>query len=202
MRLWATINIRMRKKYPNPIREIGNGRNDHLTSSRDALEVMREVRLDPRRVRDLALLGLSDAHIAQTLGMKPSAFQDTVLGSRELQGSLEDGRSVADGLVVNALLKRALGYDRVGQKIMNLNGVPTRIDTVEHYPPDVGAALAWLRAKRGEIWREVSMNANLNVNVDEKVEIPQGMGAAEKRAALAAVELLLKLSPSEESIGR
>jgi len=64
------------------------------------------------------------------------------------------GKDAADDRVERALYNRAVGYSFESEKIFNYQGVVVRADVVEHVPPDQGAALNWLKNRRGDKWRD------------------------------------------------
>jgi len=145
--------------------------------------------------RDLALLGYTNKEIAGHLNVPVHVFERWAHDNERLKAALIDGRSSSDSLVVNALLKRAIGYDHPSEKIVVANGIPIRLDTTTHYPADTGAALAWLRAKVPQVWQEQTVNTNINVDATPKVfALPANMTREQKQKALEAVEMLLQLN--------
>ena len=66
---------------------------------------------------------------------------------------MKAGRDVADATVADRLYARAIGYSHDAVKIFNNKGEIVREEYVEHYPPDVQAAIFWLRNRRPE-WRD------------------------------------------------
>ena len=149
-------------------------------------------------VRDCALLGYSNGDIANYLQVSIHTFERWAHDNEDLKSALDEGRMKADGQVVNALLKRALGYEQPTERIINCNGIPTRMMTFTHYPADVTAALAWLQAKVPQVWQEQTVNTNINVDATPKAfALPPNMSHEQKRSALEAVELLLKLQDAQ-----
>jgi hypothetical protein len=64
------------------------------------------------------------------------------------------GKTEADNRVERALFGRAVGYDyEIEKQIMTRNGKET-LRWREHLPPDVAAALAYLRNRRPDRWRD------------------------------------------------
>lgn len=150
--------------------------------------------------RDLALLGYTNKEIAGHLNVPVHVFERWAHDCDRLRDALIDGRSSSDSLVVNALLKRAIGYDHPSEKIVVANGIPIRMDTVTHYPADTGAALAWLRAKVPQVWQEQTVNTNINVDATPKVfALPPNLSVEQRRKALEAVEMLLQLNDDNDN---
>ena len=153
------------------------------------------VRSDECRVRDMALLGMTDEEICERMGISTVEFEKWLLREPLMRKALDDGREVADGLVVNALLKRAVGYEENGYKIVMVGGIPTRIEVKKQVPADVGAALAWLRVKRPQVWGDAAVP--IAKKAGGKFRLPAGMSEEAKKEALAAVDLLMRLDGGE-----
>jgi len=96
----------------------------------------------------LALLGHTVEEMAGVLGISPSLLkkrlreQDAIAkiaGDESILTLLKKGRDIADGAVVEALYRRAVGF-RLGEG---------------YYPPDVTAAIFWLKNRQPGRWRDV-----------------------------------------------
>ncbi len=68
--------------------------------------------------------------------------------------ALKVGKDLLDDRVERSLYQRAVGYSFNSEKIFHHQGEITRAATVEHVPPDPGAAMSWLKNRRGETWRD------------------------------------------------
>lgn len=86
-------------------------------------------------------------------------------------------RKVVDYAVEDALLKRALGYvaeeHRETEKPNGSEAVTTRKDV----PPDVRAAMMWLKCRRGDKWNEKSAaddNSKVQELLDEMTKEAEG----------------------------
>jgi hypothetical protein len=113
----------------------------------------------------LALLGMTNEEIAEFFGVEISLFKQWLDGSVDMQRTLRNGRAVADGKVVAALHKRAIGMERVITK-RNFTRVKneetgeweevetSRQEIIEELPPDVGAAQFWLKNKAPKAFKE------------------------------------------------
>ena len=107
--------------------------------------------MDIGRVRQLALLGLSNKEIAAAFGVPAEEFEVRASLDPTVRAALENGRLFADGEAAEALHKRALGYDVIETK---LDKDGREVETTRHYPPDTAAATRWLAQKRPETWKE------------------------------------------------
>lgn len=68
--------------------------------------------------------------------------------------ALKVGKSALDDRVERSLYQRAVGYSFASEKVFQFRGAIVRADTTEHVPPDAGAALSWLKNRRGDKWRD------------------------------------------------
>lgn len=59
----------------------------------------------------------------------------------------------------NALYKRALGYDAEETKVEVENGKKKITRVTKHVPPDVTAAIFWLKNRKPGAWRDKPMPA-------------------------------------------
>ena len=99
--------------------------------------------------------GLTDEQIASNIGIRRETLYQWKAKYPNISNALKKGKEVVDIEVENALLKRALGYeyeekrteasDRYGAKI---------VTTTKHVPPDVTAALFWLKNRKPNSWRD------------------------------------------------
>ena len=92
-------------------------------------------------VRSMLLEGHGDAAVAEALGISISSLRRYRNDHPEFGELFTQCRSAADDRVEAALLKRATGYDVDEGK-------------VRHIPPDVRAAVFWLKNRRPESWKE------------------------------------------------
>ena len=124
----------------------------------------------------LALLGLTDAEMARVWDVSEqtvNAWKQDHFGFLE---SINKGKAAADAVVADRLFKRATGYSHPAVKIFNEDGVPLIVDYVEHYPPDTGAAIFWLKNRQRKTWRdkqevESTVTQTTDMTVSHKVEI-------------------------------
>lgn len=64
------------------------------------------------------------------------------------------GKEKADDRVERALFNRAVGYTFESEKVFQHQGEVIRAPIAEHVPPDPGAAMNWLKNRRGDRWRD------------------------------------------------
>jgi hypothetical protein len=68
------------------------------------------------------------------------------------------GKEKADERVARSLFNRAVGYSYESEKVFQFQGAIVRADTVEHVPPDPGAAMNWLKNRRPDEWRDKQLH--------------------------------------------
>lgn len=104
--------------------------------------------------------GLSDAQIAKNLRISVPTFYEYQKKHPEFSKALARGKAPVDIEVVNALLKKALGYDYEEEHTtvqVDKDGKVTRKErkvVKRHYPPDAVAIKFWLVNRKPKQWRE------------------------------------------------
>jgi hypothetical protein len=116
-----------------------------------ALPPMTDERLAMAKM--LGKLGATDLQVSQAFDVTPRTIYLWKLSHPEFKAALDEGKAMADEMVVESLFKRCTGYTFDTEKVMVVEGRIERVQTTEHVPPDAGAALKWLRLRRQE-WRE------------------------------------------------
>lgn len=111
--------------------------------------------------------GLTNEQIAENIGINPSTIYDWQNKYPEIANALKTGKEVVDRHVENALLKRALGYEYVEERVEeDYNGIRT-VKTVKHVTPDTTAQIFWLKNRKPKEWRDrknIDMESNVTVN--------------------------------------
>lgn len=101
----------------------------------------------------LALLGLTDAQMADVFGVSEQTLNAWKGKYPEFLESIKNGKAPADAEVAASLYRRAKGYSHPEDKIFcNANGEVTVQPTTKHYPPDTAAAFIWLKNRAG--WKD------------------------------------------------
>lgn len=107
-----------------------------------------------------ALLGASDARMAELLGVAESTFHLWKTQHPEFSESINAGKEEADAKVAASLYHRAIGYSHKEDDIRTValgNNMGSEIvitPTEKHYPPDTQAASLWLRNRQPKLWRD------------------------------------------------
>lgn len=117
-------------------------------------------------VKAAARMGNSEEEISKQLGVSYSTFREYKKKHPELQAALSEGADDANGAVVNALHRRALGYTvkvrkvfkikkpviEDGRKIAEEEVLETGEEDV-HVPADTKAIIFWLTNRIPELWK-------------------------------------------------
>lgn len=74
----------------------------------------------------------------------------------EFREAVEGGRAARDEQIVSALFHRARGYEHKAEKIFCQNGIVTKVEYTERYPPDAASAIFWLKNRQPDDWKDVS----------------------------------------------
>ena len=109
--------------------------------------------IHPLQVRWNARLGLTHRATARRMGIDPAQFSQWLEEYPEFAGAFEEGRRLADDRVVQALYQRAVGGAMEITEVV-VEGDKRRVKkTVRQVPPDVAAAMFWLKNRRSAQWR-------------------------------------------------
>lgn len=109
-----------------------------------------------RPIEAMGKLGLTNAEIADVLGVTKGTFQRWVTMSPRLRASLHRGRKIADTHVADSLYMQALGFSVPEEKIFydTKRGSVVRVEGEKYYPPNAVAAIFWLKNRYAEFWRD------------------------------------------------
>ena len=103
----------------------------------------------------LAEAGWTVPEMANFFEVGASTVHRWFLDHPEFREAATRGREQCDERVERSLYQRAVGYEFRSEKVaINAQGEVTRAATVEHVPPEPGAALNWLKNRRPAAWRD------------------------------------------------
>jgi len=110
----------------------------------------------PDRVRKLCLLGLIDQDIAEVFEINVVTHYAWKKRHAEYAKAIKEGKDQADSEVAKSMYKRATGFTVPEEKIFcSRDGEVIRVQTNHYYPPNVTAAIFWLKNRQKDIWRDV-----------------------------------------------
>lgn len=108
------------------------------------------------QARELCELGATDFELAIFFKVDVRTIYNWKHSHPAFFQALKVGKDALDDRVERSLYQRAVGYSFNAEKIFHHQGAITRADYVEHVPPDPGAAMSWLKNRRGDKWRDKS----------------------------------------------
>lgn len=99
--------------------------------------------------------GLTDEQLARNMGISVATLYNWKRDHLEILEALKKGKEVVDFQVENALLKRALGYEIVEDKMETDHKGRSKVtQVVRHIAPDTTAQIFWLKNRRPDRWRD------------------------------------------------
>lgn len=107
-----------------------------------------------KQAAKLCALGATDFELADFFGVDTRTiyrWKNTHAGFCQ---AVIVGKEKSDARVERALFNRAVGYSFESEKVFQFQGEVIRAPTVEHVPPDPGAAMNWLKNRKPEEWRD------------------------------------------------
>lgn len=136
------------------------------------------------QARKLALLGLTDAEMAEFFGIDESTLNNWKGEYPAFLQSLMEGKVVADAEVADSLYKRATGEVVEIERLVKKSGGEYEIVKVKSYiPGDPSAAKLWLTNRRGQNWRDkqsIEHTFNHEDALDELDDPGLGIDGAER----------------------
>lgn len=117
------------------------------------------------QVRKLALLGLTDAEMAEFFGVDERTFNNWKNEYPAFFQSLHEGKTVADANVADSLYKRATGeHVQIEKAYRNkTTGEVEIVKVMTFIPGESGAAKLWLTNRRRQNWAD---SQNIKVSGD------------------------------------
>ena len=102
----------------------------------------------------LCALGATDYEIADFFGVNTATIYRWRNVHEQFCEAVRAGKERSDERVERALFNRAVGYSFESEKVFQHQGEIIRAPTVEHVPPDPGAAMNWLKNRNPDTWRD------------------------------------------------
>lgn len=156
-----------RQRYGRPFGDFGGGKPGVKKSFKPA---------ELRAVELLAKLGATGKHIAAFFDVHESTVEGWHRNNKPFQKAYKRGSVEADLKVAQSLYRRATGFSFIEEEYtaIEVDGVKMPLEqmalvkrTKKRLPPDVKAAIHWLRIRQREIWTVVPEMLHLhtgNVN--------------------------------------
>lgn len=100
-------------------------------------------------------MGKTQSEIAEALEINIRTISNWLKRHPAFKRAIQAGKGLANAKVERALFERATGYEHPEDKIfLGKDGQPVIVPTIKHYPPDTAAAMAWLKNKDPENWKD------------------------------------------------
>jgi hypothetical protein len=109
---------------------------------------------DARQAAKLCEMGFTDQMLGDFFGVNESTINRWKLEHEEFLQALRVGKEVADDAVERAVFLSIVGFARKEQKVVGSGEDAHVIEIERYYPPQAGAGLRWLAARRPEQYRE------------------------------------------------
>lgn len=98
---------------------------------------------------------LSPEEIARRCGVAPETLSRWKRDHPEIARALAQTRELADAMVEDALLRRALGYEyQEARREFTEKTGEKQVETAKHVPGDATAQLIWLKNRRPDRWQD------------------------------------------------
>lgn len=134
-------------------------RKNQKTTTPETKEIGRPSKFNElikEKIISLAKDGKTNEQIADIIGVHVRTIENWQGKHKDLLWALREAKQAADDLVEASLFSRAVGYSHKSVKVFfdreSLQTVEHEI--VEQYPPDVTAAIFWLKNRKPSEWRE------------------------------------------------
>lgn len=142
------------------------------------------------QVRAIAARGLTDNEIADIYGIPKDLFKAWRKAYPDFDEALKKGRLEPDTAVVEALFKRAVGYDFKEEGLTRTGSVR---EIRRHLPPDTGAIKYWLNNRARDHWKERS-SSEVGGSTEEGAK-PIGIKSEGREDMIAAILSLVQPKP-------
>lgn len=115
-----------------------------------------------RQALKLCEMGATDSELAEFFQTSITTLQRWKATRPEFHAACKTGKDAADERIKSALYHRAAGYTYDSEKVFQHQGVIVRAPTQEHVPPDVTAAIFWLKNRKPDEWRDVNRHEHMH----------------------------------------
>ena len=143
----------------------------------------------PAAARLLTGNGATLLDLAKHFGVAPSTIGEWKLRHPLFSASIDLGRKDQTDKVERSLFERATGYTYPSEKIVvvsqgnNMGSSVERVDIKEHVPPDVGAAIHWLKNRRPEEWKDKQdLNVSGSITIEKALELLNAVKKPDEQA--------------------
>jgi len=150
----------------------------------------------PDVVKAIAMQGVTDDELAFSFGLNPKIIKGWRKLYPEFDKAIEEGRTIADLQVINALHRKATGYQRqydiakpVGR---GEDATLVTVTLVEDVEPETNAIKFWLQNRAPRHWNRASSNVAVGGRKDEP---PIGVKTETKMELVSSILSLIQPKP-------
>lgn len=123
----------------------------------------------------LCLLGATDKDLADFFDVTETTINNWKIKHSVFFESIKKGKVVADSEIASKLFQRAKGYEHKGIDIKMIKGKIVKTPIIKHFPPDVTAAIFWLKNRSPKNWRdkvdtELNIKGNTNIPIQKWID--------------------------------
>ena len=149
-----------------------------------------------RQAYELALLGHTDAEIADVFGIAVATIDRWKQTHPNFLKRLNEGKIIADARVAASLYKRAVGFWMTEIHVCQHQGRVIQTPVQKYYPPDPWSANKWLTVRQRTKWADSQKiditRTNININKfdftgisDDELRMLEKIGLAQQQKQLA-----------------
>lgn len=138
------------------------------------------------RARKLCARGATNRDLAARFGVARSTIGQWIATHPEFDQAVQQGRDLADAIVIESLFRRCTGYDREAEKVFLYRGEPRTATYTAHVPPETRACMFWLWNRRPDDWRAKAERAQEEEQEDDAAFIAALDGAHERASRMRA----------------
>lgn len=99
-------------------------------------------------------LGKTTEEVGEITGISPRTIYLWQRQHPEFLHAVKEAKQIADELVEASLFHRAIGYSVPEEKVFCSEGQIITHKQIKHYPPDMTAAIFWLKNRKPKEWRD------------------------------------------------
>jgi hypothetical protein len=119
--------------------------------------------------RKMCSMGATDADLAEAFGVTTVTIWNWQATHPDFFNALKVQKGEFDDRIERSLAQRAVGYSFSSEKVFNYQGEIVRAKTIEHVPPDPGAAKLWLTNRRRSEWSDTSKHELTGANGEKLI---------------------------------
>jgi hypothetical protein len=157
-----------------------------------------------KQAENYCRLGATNDDLADFFGVNGSTIDNWMVAHPDFLGAIKRGRVLSDIHVVNSMYHAAKGYSHPETKVNVVDGEIVKTEITKYCPPNVTAAIFWLKNRQGEHWKDKQIIEN-TYKVDKgliellKTKMIETMNASRERQKKILIERGL-IEPDENDI--